>query len=362
MYKVAIISCGMIANAAHIPAYKHLPDHFEIVGVCDINEKAAKETAERHHIKNFYTNAEEMLKKLKPDIVSVCVPNCFHKEYVMLALSHNAHVLCEKPVAFQYKDAMEMYSFAQEKGKYLIGCQSMRFTPDRLAVKKMIENGELDEIYYAEFSRIRRRGIPTWGTFHMKKISCGGAFIDIGVHIVDALVWLMGNPKIRSVSATTFQNHATEIGNLVESGALTGEVHHVRTFHPEEMDVEDFACGSMTFENGARANFKVAWATNLPEEASIKLISKKAGVDIPAGKIYKGKDTVEELKTEENKYKEEAFFGHFYLVDNLLKVLKGEEDLIVKPEEIINVAAILECFYKSAELGREIHVKELEAK
>ena len=54
MFRVCIISCGMITNAAHIPAYKAFPEDFEIVGVCDINEKAAKDTAERHGIKNYY--------------------------------------------------------------------------------------------------------------------------------------------------------------------------------------------------------------------------------------------------------------------------------------------------------------------
>lgn len=169
MIKVCIISCGMITNSAHIPAYRHFGDDFCISAVSDINETAAKETAKRHGIPNFYQNAEEMLEKEKPDLVSVCVPNCFHKEYTLMALNHGANVLCEKPLAFAYADAKEMFDTAERNGKLLMACQSMRFTPDRLAAKKFIDEGNLDNIYYGEFSRIRRRGIPTWGTFHMKK-------------------------------------------------------------------------------------------------------------------------------------------------------------------------------------------------
>ena len=128
-----------------------------------------------------------MLEKEKPDLVSVCVPNCFHKEYTLMALNHGVNVLCEKPLAFTYADAKEMFDTAKKNGRLLMACQSMRFTPDRLAAKRFIDEGNLDEIYYAELSRVRRRGIPTWGTFHMKKISCGGAFVDIGVHMLDAL-------------------------------------------------------------------------------------------------------------------------------------------------------------------------------
>lgn len=345
MFKVCIISCGMITNSAHIPAYRQFPEDFDIVGVCDVNEQAAKSTAERHGIPNYYTNAEKMLSDLKPDLVSVCVPNCFHKEYTLMALNYGANVLCEKPLAFTYEDAVEMYDCAKTNGKFLMACQSMRFTPDRLAAKKFIDDGGMDKIYYGEFSRIRRRGIPTWGTFHIKNMSCGGAFIDIGVHMLDSLVWLMGNPKVKSVQGTIMQNHKDELGSLLASGALTGEVHNQRKFDPNEMDVEDFSCGSITFDNGAFVSFKVAWATNIPEASDIRLVSKKAGLDIPSCKIYTGESDITNLDAEPLLY-DSPFAGHIYIADNLRKVLKGDAEPIITPEETINVSKILGMFYK----------------
>ena len=355
MFKVCIISCGMIANSAHIPAYKQFGDDYKITGVCDINENAARETAERHGIENFYTDAKEMLLKEKPDVVSVCVPNCFHKEYTLMALEMGANVLCEKPLAFKYSDAVEMFECAKKNGKVLMACQSMRFTPDRLAAKEYIESNGLDDIYYGELSRIRRRGIPYWGTFHMKKISCGGAFVDIGVHMLDAIVWLMGNPEVESVSATAMQNHKDEIGSLKGSGALTGKVDIVREFNPDEMDVEDFSCGMITFKNGAKVSFKVAWATNMPERSQIRIVGKKKGIYLPESKVYFGEDGEENLEIKTIPY-DTPFSGHIYLADNLRKVLKGEAELIVKPEETLNVSKIIELFYKSAELGKTVYV------
>lgn len=343
----------MITNSAHIPAYRQFPKDFEIVAVSDINEAAARDTAKRHGIERYYTNAEEMLEREKPDVVSVCVPNCFHKEYTLMALSHGANVLCEKPLAFTYADACEMFDMAERSGKLLMACQSMRFTPDRLAAKRFIDEGGMDEIYYGEIARVRRRGIPTWGTFHINKISCGGAFVDIGVHMLDALIWLMGNPKIKSVSGITMQNHKSEIGSLKGSGALTGEVHNKRPFNPEEMDVEDFACGMLSFENSAKVSFKVAWASNMPEASDIRLVSRRAGIDLPSGKVYFGEDGEKNLKTEECPY-DTPFFGHMYIADNLRKVLRGEAEPIITPEETKNVAAVLELFYRSASLGREV--------
>lgn len=358
MFKVCIISCGMITNSAHIPAYRSFPQDFEITAVSDINGQAAEDTAKRHGIPRYYTDAEEMLKKEKPDVVSVCVPNCFHKEYTLMALNSGANVLCEKPLAFTRSDAEEMFDAAKRNNKLLMACQSMRFTPDRLAAKKFIQEGNLDEIYYGELSRVRRRGIPTWGTFHMKKISCGGALVDIGVHMIDALVWLMGNVEIKSVRGTAKQNHKYEIGSLEKSGALTGNVHNSRHFDPDEMDVEDFASGVMTFKNGAEISFKVAWAANMPESSDIRLVSKKAGIDLPSGKIYSGEDTEDVLKLEACPY-DTPFPGHIYLADNLRRVLKGESKPIVTPEETINVASVLELFYKSAETGKEAYLDEI---
>ncbi len=359
MFKVCIISCGMIANSAHIPAYKHFGEDFEIVGVCDVNEIAAKETAGRYGLAHYYTNAQEMLQTEKPDVVSVCVPNCYHKEYTLLALNSGANVLCEKPLAFTKSDAEEMFDCAKKNGKLLMACQSMRFTPDRLAAKAYIEENGIDDIYYGELSRTRRRGIPFWGTFHMKKVSCGGAFIDIGVHMLDALVWLMGNPKVESVCATTMQNHKNEIGSLKASGALTGKVDIARKFNPDEMDVEDFSCGTITFENGAKVAFKVAWATNMPESSDIRLIGKSKGIYLPECKVYYGEDGEDAIPTQSIPY-DTPFPGHIFIVDNLRKALKGEAELIIKPEETINVSEIIELFYKSAALGRAVSVKELE--
>lgn len=358
MIKVAIISCGMIANNAHIPAYKHFSEDFEIVAVQDINETAARETAKRHGIKKYYTDARKMLEHESPDLVSVCVPNCFHKEYTVMALSHGANVLCEKPLAVSYSDAKEMFEFAGKKGKLLMACQSMRFTSDRLAAKEYIDKKGIDDIYYGEISRIRRRGIPFWGTFHMKKFSCGGAFIDIGVHMLDALVWLMGNPEVNSVKAVTMQNHKNEIGSLEGSGALMRKVDVAREFNPDEMDVEDFSCGMITFKNGAIISFKVAWAANMPERSDIRLIGKKRGIYIPECKVYYDENGIENISSKELMY-DSPFAGHYYIADNLRKVLKGEEKPCIKPEETINVTKITDLFYRSAELGREIRAEEL---
>ncbi|MBQ8804026.1 MAG: Gfo/Idh/MocA family oxidoreductase [Tyzzerella sp.] len=358
MNKVCIIGCGMIAQSAHIPAYKHWSDDFEIVAVCDAFEASAKKVAEEHDIPNYYSNAEEMLKEMKPDVVSICTPNMMHKEFAMLALSYGANVLCEKPLAFSYADACEMFAYAEKQGKMLMACQSIRFLPERLAAKKLVDEGKVGDVYYAELSRIRRRGIPTWGKFHLKEYSGGGALIDIGVHGFDSVLWLMGNPKPRSVIASMSKIHADEIGSAKSSGAFKDNVD-TSNFNPDEMNVESFAQGQVTFENGASLSFKISWAANLKEENNIVLAGKACGIDMENKKIYAGAEDIFDLEVGPSGFEDEPFYGHFCLIKNVAEVLSGKAEAFVKPQETINTTAILEAAYLSAAENREVMIEEL---
>lgn len=355
MFKVCIIGSGMIAKSAHIPAYKQYSNDFSIVGIFDVNKEAAEDVAKEFGIENVYTDAEEMLKEQNPDLVSVCAPNMFHKTYTLLALNYGANVLCEKPLAFTYADAKEMFDLSFEKGKTLMACQSLRFLPERLAVYEQVRKGNVGEVYYAELSRIRRRGIPTWGKFHLKEFSGGGALVDIGVHGIDSAIWLMGNPKPQSVIACMSKVHANEHGTAKSSGALKDNVT-VNTFDPELMDVESFSSGTVKFENGAVLSFKVAWAANLKDENNITISGKKCGIDMENRKIYSNAEDINDLSVVPNGFTDEPFYGHFCLVKNMAGVLKGIDEPFIKPEETLNVTAILEAAYKSNEIGAEVKI------
>ena len=97
-YKVAIIGNGMICNAAHIPAYQAMGDKVRIVAVADIREEAARETAERHGIPKYYVDPTKCWKKKRPDIISVCTPNAYHKEYTLPASGQAAMWFVKSPL------------------------------------------------------------------------------------------------------------------------------------------------------------------------------------------------------------------------------------------------------------------------
>ena len=360
LFKVAVIGAGMIANAGHLPAWKNLKDDVEVVGIADVEEDRAQQTAKRHGVPHAYQSWEKMLKELKPDIVSVTTPNMHHYEPTIGALKAGAHVLCEKPITTTYANAVSMYDTAKAAGRILMVGQSARFSNANLAAKEYASAGLLGEMYYGETVSMRRRGVPTWGVFHLKSQSGGGPIYDLGVHALDALLWIMGSPKAVSVSGIAVTKLANQDEGLVTSLSASGAplgVYNPRPYDYREFDVEDMAAGFIRLENGAAVSFKVSWAANIPADGvgPTFILGTKGGLRlrpftlVGATGRYQS-DTTPVLNPDPNV----PFFGHWRETEHFIKVIRGEEELMVKREEVLNVIRVLEGLYQSAAQGREI--------
>ena len=127
---------------------------------------------------------------------------------------------------------------------------------------------------------MRRRGIPTWGQFHMKQFSGGGPIYDLGVHTIDLIYWLMGNPKAVAVSSLTwtmFGNRDEGLGDFPRGKRRPLGVLTPRPFNPREFDVEDMAVGLVRMEGGASVMMKTSWAANIPGTGSTTILGTTAG-------------------------------------------------------------------------------------
>ena len=359
--KIAIIGAGMIANAGHIPGWKSRDQDVEVVGVYNRHEERARRTAARHQIPHAYGDWEQMLAELEPDIVSVCTPNVSHKMLAIGALEAGAHVLCEKPVAASYADAVDMFAAAERVGKILFVSQTGRFGNGAVAAKELADSGRLGEMYYAETSAFRRRGVPTWGHFHMKEESGGGPLYDLGVHALDALLWIMGNPRVVAASGMTYTKLADQdeglIASLADSGAPVG-VFDPRAYDSGEYDVEDMAAGFLRLENAATISVRASWAANVPEETGGTIIlGTKGGLQLnPLTFIGNMGSYQVDVKPRVPPDSGVPFSGHWKAAEHFVKVVRGEQELIVKKEEVLNVMRALEGIYRSAAEGREIRL------
>jgi predicted dehydrogenase len=358
-YKVALIGAGMIANAGHIPAWKNLAGQAEIVGIFNHHMERAAHTAERHGIPRAYDDCDRMLSDLKPDIVSITTPNAWHKVYTLKALQAGAHVLCEKPVATSHADAVEMYEAAEAAGRVLMISQTMRFTTNAEAAKEIAASGQLGEVYYAETSSLRRRGTPTWGRFHIKADSGGGPLYDIGVHSLDALLWIMGNPRVVAASGMTYTKLANRdeglITSLADSGAPVG-VYDPRPYDYREFDVEDLAVGFLRLEGGATVAIKASWAANAPAgTGGTLLLGTKGGLRLQPLTLVTNMGSYQvDVTPYAPPMPDIPFYGHWRATAHMIDVLEGKQEQLVKRAEVLNVIRALEALYQSAAEGREI--------
>lgn len=361
-YKVAIIGTGMIATVAHIPSWRAQADDVEIVAAADILPDRVKKVGKMFDIPRVYSDWQKMLDEVKPDIVSVCTPNVYHKAPVIAALKSGAHVLCEKPITISTADAEDMYDTAEAVGKELFITQTTRFTNNAFAAKALADSGRLGEMYYAETAWFRRRGIPTWGVFHIKEHNAGGPIYDLGVHMLDLLIWVMGNPKVVAVSGTAVLKLANKdeklATSMAESGAPEGSITP-RPYDYREFDVEDFAAGFLRLENGATIVLRTSWAANMPENANNTFImGTEGGLQLrPDFELISNVGAYQANTNFKVPSDPKASFpGHMTYMAHAIRVIRGEEEKIVKRAEVVNVMRALDALYQSSEEGREIRL------
>ena len=195
--------CGMICNAAHLPALTSLRKRGAVVALRGghPDRGCTRNSAQRYEIPAWYDDPQKMLlDEVKTRLGEVCTPNRRHNLSI-LALRAGANVMCEKPLALTWREAKEMFDVARQEGKLLFPCQSRRWSPDMDFASDVVRKGLLGKPYFADLSFVRRYGIPTWGMFHMKSEN-GGPFCDLGVHFLDSLLWMTGNPRVVSVSGS----------------------------------------------------------------------------------------------------------------------------------------------------------------
>lgn len=353
--KLGIIGCGGIAGF-HVRGYK-LCEGVELTACADIRPERAQKFVSEHGFARAYDNATKMLDSEKLDLVSVCTPNYAHCEPTIAALKRNINVLCEKPIAMNAREALRMVQAARaSKGLLTIG-HNFRFLPFAQYLKRMLDAGELGHIYFGRSHALRRRGIPGWGEFHMKEKSGGGPLIDIGVHALDLILWLMGSPQPASVSGSVY----TKFGNRDDFHAAWGE------YRRKDYTVEDFACGLVKFHNGATLSLEASWAAHLPENETFPqlLLGDRGGAMVNmfggTGPVLKIMMSRADALVDMEPHSFPQVDTHMEEIKYWVGCVRGENPVLVKPEESLNVQRIMDGVYKSSETGREVIVPGLPA-
>ncbi|MGK9369781.1 Gfo/Idh/MocA family protein [Melioribacter sp. Ez-97] len=326
--KVAIIGLGSIAQLVHLPVITKL-SNVELKAVCEVNKNRLKTIGEKIPPAKRYTDYREMIAQEELDAVIITTPTDTHKQIAVDCLNSGLDLLIEKPIAVNFKEAQEIDRAAKKNKKLAMVGMNLRFRPDSMLMKSIINSGELGDIFYIKCGWLRKKSsAQKW--FMDKKKSGGGVVIDLGILLLDLAVWMFGQDKIESSA--------------------------VHKFNTKYQDVEYSAVGIVRLDPNKAISFEVSWELYSDTDSFNFIIhGTKGAAQLNPLKVFKkiestyfdyslSKSSVSNLyrKSYENEIK------HF------IASLRGEVPPVSTSEEAVVRMKLLDTIYKSADLKREI--------
>ena len=347
--KIAVIGCGCIARSAHIPCYMAAQD-VEIKYFCDMIPEKAQACVEEQGCGIAITDYHVALEDPEIDAISVCTPNQMHSVISIDAMRAGKHVLCEKPAARIYSEALEMQKVQKETGKVLNIGVVCRFHEAVNQVRQRILDGELGEVYHVFINFRSHRSIPgIGGAFTTKSISGGGVLIDWGVHRLDQVLYCVGDPDPISVTGAAYSKLGKDIPNYVYRSMWSENTRDINGTY----DVED-SVSAFIRTTGPVITMEGAWAQNIEEEEQyLDFIGTKAGIRLQYCGNYKvygtrnGELFAEDVEIPEiNMYQRE--------IDAFLHCIRTGERERSHIDHAIKTSKIMQGIYDSSAGGKEI--------
>ena len=355
--KVGVIGAGGMAQY-HIQGFRQAGA--EVVAMADVNEEAAKATAEANDIPNVFGDVSEMLAS-DVDAVSIIVPNKFHAPLAIQALEAGKHAFCEKPPAMNAAEVEQMIAARDTAGKQLMFNFNNRARPESREMMKLINDGVVGTINSAQAKWCRRTGIPGFGGwFTTKALSGGGPVIDL-LHMLYLAMYFRGNPKPAYVIGNTFDDF---ISNKDFKGPWG-----IPDREDGVTDVEAAAHGFVSFETGQVLSFQMSWAEMVKrEEVSVVFQGTGAG-----GKVERlfGTDGLDEtaidtceLYVQEGgqsvnktiEVEECEDMGRINSAANFIEAIEGTAAPLNNAEQGLALMQIIDSVYESAASGKPVAI------
>ncbi len=353
--RVGVIGLGYGGEMA-LKGYSQLPN-VEIVALAGLEEDRLQMLGTTYNIPHLYRYHNELLSHDDLDAVSVCVPNYLHAPIAIEALGRGMHVLCEKPLARTTVEAAAMVDAATKANRVLQVVFNHRVRGDVQTLKRYADDGKLGNVYYAKAYWMRRRGIPGAGTwFSSKEKAGGGPLIDLGVHALDMALYLLGEPEILTVSASTYAELGKSGKGVDPKARKSGSGN--------AFEVEDLATAFLRLANGATLLLEASWATHSSagDDFGVTLYGTESGADIKV-KNYNWQDTLDiytdvagvpatiHLPTPKGE-------GHITVVRDFVQIIQDGNWSQHNGSEGLRRVRVIDACYASAQQGREVVLQE----
>ncbi len=348
--RVGVIGLGFAGRTA-LEAFSELPD-VEVIGLAGLEKDILTSLGEKHGVPHLYERWEDLLETPGLEAVSIGTPTQLHAPIALAALQKGLHVLSEKPLARTVAEGTAMVEASKQAGRVLKVVFNHRERGDVAALKHQIDEGQLGRIYYAKAHWMRRNGIPGMGGwFTNRELSGGGPLIDLGVHILDMALHLMGEPQVSTVSADTF----AELGPRGK-GSRDPNANTLGS----AFEVEDLATAYLRLKGGGALQLETSWATfRAPgDNFGIELFGTDGGAKIEV-QNYTNEDTLR-IFTDvggvpaEVKPATGAGLGHRAVVREFVRIVKSGEWEGQNGSEALLRTEIIDACYASAKAGREV--------
>ncbi len=349
---IAIIGCGRIANNAHLPALTKLDD-VNIKYVCDIISEKAQAVQQKFKCGEVIADYKLALADPEVDAVYVLTPNYSHYTVSMDALRAGKHVFCEKPITVNYELAKEMADEAIKQDRLLNIGVCNRYNRSVEMLKQMNDEGKFGELYHVYCSFRSYRSIPgLGGAFTTKAESGGGVLIDWGVHFLDLILYILGEPKLLTATCDTYNKMATDMKKYVYTSMWAEDTKNLNGTN----DVDDMVSGYIRTEK-ANISFNGAWAQNVGEnDMFIDFLGTEGGARLSYGKEFVWW-TVEDgcliKKTPIYKIPDQFWCEDRAFIDAIAEKVHTKTYI----DRILNSMLLLDTLYKSADEKREISLR-----
>lgn len=353
--RAGVVGLGW-AGQQHMNAYVSHPD-VELVAVAGLEDGPREQLGESLGVApdQRYRGYQEMIDGAGLDVISVATPTALHAPVAVAALNAGVHVLSEKPLAENAERGAEMVAAAHANDRVLDVSFNHRRRGDVKALRQLVEDGLLGEIYYAKAGWLRRSGIPGLGTwFTRQALAGGGPMMDIGVHMLDMALHLMGEPAAETVSAATYAEFGPRgRGGSANRPAAASEDGSV------PFEVEDLSTAFVRLAGGATLLLEASWASYIErDQLYVVLYGSEGGAVLGSPEAWnvaqlnvlgeiRGIPAVLSPTLPADGHHQEAVYDFVAKVQSPDRTGLHGDDLLTRSK-------IVDAAYRSAELRREV--------
>lgn len=335
--RLALIGAGEIAQNFHLPIHNRL-QNLELAAICEPLKTKAQTIAERYEIPNVCYTVDELLQIPDIDAVDLSASTDAHCEIAIACIEAGKHLLIEKPIGRTLDEAIKIRDAAKQNDVKVMVAMNQRFRYDAKMIKNYVSQGEVGDVFYVQAGWLQQKRGAEWK--QQVSRSGGGVIIDLGISLIDSILWIYNFEKVKSVQASTFSH-----------------------LHKE---IEDVCIATIRFESGSIATMEMSWSlfssknnfyTNVyGSKGSIKInpIELYTNDSDGAGDVYKpiiAKEHMSKLTIYKKSFESE--------IKHFINAVLGLGPVISTVDEAVQTMSIVKAMYKSAEENREVLLSDI---